>query len=53
MDNNTSINNGTNEASVALLGLHRAGRQGARVGGGVGATMNKLFLNMQYIALTF
>lgn len=49
MDNNTSIINGTNEASVALLGLHRAGQQGA----GVGATINKLFLKIQYIQLTF
>lgn len=53
MDHNTSINNGTSEASVALLGLQRAGRQERVVGGGVGSTMNKLFLNMQYIALIF
>lgn len=53
MASNTGIINGTNEASVALLGLQRAGRQGRGVGVGVGATMNKLFLNMQYIALTF
>jgi hypothetical protein len=47
MDNNTSIING--EASVALLGLHRAGQQGT----GVGATINKLFLKILYIQLTF